>query len=62
MKTNLIAKPRYNHNQTVSFTGGIGKIRNYRPDANTWKYIVEMEMGPLPDFGRIGSETTILLY
>lgn len=62
MKTSAIAQPRYAKNQFVSFLGGVGTIRNYGPDSNTWKYAVEMEMGPEPIFGRIGGETTILLH
>ncbi|MFH7027951.1 MAG: hypothetical protein ACHBN1_21770 [Heteroscytonema crispum UTEX LB 1556] len=54
--------PRFNRNQLVSFIGGMGKILHCRPDSGTWTYAVEMEMGPLPEMGRIGAETTILLY
>ncbi len=53
--------PRFNTNQIVHFVGGIGTIKNLRPDSGTWTYAVEMEMGPLPDVGRVGFETTILL-
>jgi hypothetical protein len=54
--------PRYAQNQMVSFLGGMGKIINYHPDSNTWRYAITMELGPEPDFGRIGYETTILLH
>lgn len=54
--------PKFSTNQIVRFIGGVGKIKNYRPDAGTWTYAVEMEMGPLPDVGRVGFETTIILY
>jgi hypothetical protein len=40
----------------------MGKILNCQVDASTWAYAVEMEMGPLPDMGRVGPETTIWLY
>jgi len=46
----------------VRFLGGVGKIKSFRPESNTWTYAVEMEMGAEPDFGRIGAETTILLH
>jgi hypothetical protein len=45
----------------VHFVGGMGKIKNYRPNSATWTYAVEMEMGREPEMGRVGFETTILL-
>lgn len=54
-------QPRFQTNQMVNFVGGIGKIKNYRPDSGTWTYAVEMEMGLEPEMGRVGFETTILL-
>lgn len=62
MKANTIALPRYAKNQIVCFLGGVGTIKNYKPDAGTWSYAIEMEMGPKPEFGRVGFETTILLH
>lgn len=53
--------PKFNTNQIVHFVGGIGTIKNLRPSSGTWTYAVEMEMGPLPEMGRVGFETTILL-
>ncbi|MFB2935353.1 hypothetical protein ACE1B6_08740 [Aerosakkonemataceae cyanobacterium BLCC-F154] len=61
MRLHVSGLPRYAKNQMVSFMGGIGRIINYHPDSNSWRYAVEMELGPEPDFGRIGYETTILL-
>ena len=61
MTANRMMIPRFTKNEIVQFAGGIGMIKNYRPAANTWTYAVEMEMGPEPDFGRIGGETTVLL-
>ncbi|HEY9696247.1 MAG TPA: hypothetical protein V6D10_03225 [Trichocoleus sp.] len=55
------AIPRFNRNQPVRFVGGQGTIRSYHPESGSWKYLVEMEMGPEPDVGRIGYETTVLL-
>jgi hypothetical protein len=46
----------------VRFIGGVGKIKSFRSESNTWAYAVEMEMGAEPDFGRIGVQTTILLH
>jgi hypothetical protein len=46
----------------VQFSGGVGTIKSYQPNSNnTWTYAIEMEMGPEPNFGRVGFETTILL-
>ncbi len=57
------AVPRFTKNQTVCFSGGVGRIKSYRPNSNqSWLYAIEMEMGPEPDFGRVGFETTILLH
>lgn len=53
--------PRFSKNQLVYFFGGVGKIKNYQPNSKSWAYTVEMEMGPLPEMGRVGFETTILL-
>lgn len=55
-------KPLFSQEQFVSFIGGVGKILNCHLDSGIWTYAVEMEMGPLPEMGRVGSETTILLY
>lgn len=55
-------QPKFRTNQMVYFVGGIGMIKNYRPDSGTWTYAVEMEMMSEPEMGRVGFETTILLY
>jgi hypothetical protein len=65
MLTNVYQKqsqPKYRKNQKVSFIGGMGKVLNYHQDSGIWTYFVEMEMGPLPEMGRVGPETTVLLY
>lgn len=54
--------PKFNRSETVSFLGGIGTIKSFQPTSGTWMYRVEMELGPEPEMGRIGSETTVLLY
>lgn len=53
--------PQFREGQQVRFIGGVGTIRSLRPAADSWMYQVEMEMGPEPDTGRIGYETTIVL-
>ena len=62
MTTAIRMKPRFRENQIVSFLGGVGKIKSYKADSSTWTYAVEMDMGPEPEMGRIGPETTILLH
>lgn len=61
MSINSIAAPKFGIAQVVKFIGGMGKIRNYHSEYYRWTYLVEMEMGPEPKFGRIGYETMILL-
>lgn len=54
--------PKFNRSEIVRFLGGVGTIKSLQPTAGTWIYRVEMELGPEPKMGRIGSETTVLLY
>jgi hypothetical protein len=54
--------PKWGNDLMVRFLGGVGKIKSFRPESNSWSYAVEMDMGPEPDFGRVGAETTIILY
>jgi hypothetical protein len=61
MSTNCLNKPKFFPNQTVSFIGGIGKIKNIQRQDTRWTYTVEMGMGKTPHFGRVGAETTIVL-
>lgn len=56
------SQPKFRKNQQVFFIGGMGKVINYQQDSGMWTYAVEMEMGPEPEMGRVGPETTILLY
>lgn len=53
--------PQFRKGERVAFIGGAGVVKNYRPDSGGWSYNVEMDMGPEPDVGRIGYETTIVL-
>ena len=55
-------RPQFHLNQRVYFVGGCGTVKHCQPYAQTWTYAVEMELGPEPEMGRIGSEATILLY
>lgn len=56
-----LSKPKFNCHQTVSFIGGVGKIKKIQRQYSHWTYTIEMSMGAKPDFGRIGAETTIVL-
>lgn len=62
MASNLRTQQKWSRDEMVCFVGGVGIIKSYRPESNKWTYVVEMEMGPKPDCGRLGSETTIILY
>lgn len=54
--------PSFKLHQQVYFLGERGTIKDYRSDSGTWAYAVEMELGPEPEMGRMGFETTILLH
>lgn len=53
--------PRFRKGQTVKFVGGTGTVKSHHLDSSSWTYLVEMAMGPEPEMGRIGYETTLLL-
>lgn len=61
MTTNVLVLPKFNHGQMVKFIGGVGTIKNYRPESGSWVYLVEMEMKLEPGIDRIGYETMIWL-
>ncbi|MBD2060037.1 hypothetical protein H6F88_29275 [Oculatella sp. FACHB-28] len=61
MTATLIRRPIFRPMQRVSFVGGEGIVRSYKPNAGTWAYLVEMPLGLNPDFGRVGAETMVLL-
>jgi hypothetical protein len=48
--------------QQVSFVGGKGKIQFCHKESGTWLYAVEMPLAETSNVGRIGNETTIILY
>ncbi|MBD2311026.1 hypothetical protein H6G20_04910 [Desertifilum sp. FACHB-1129] len=56
-----MSAPKYRQNQQVLFLGGKGTIKKCRPDSGLWTYVIEMELGPEPEMGRVGPETTIVL-
>ncbi|MBW4620107.1 MAG: hypothetical protein KME17_12220 [Cyanosarcina radialis HA8281-LM2] len=53
--------PQFRPQETVSFIGGTGVVKDYRANSGSWTYLIEMEMGPRPQMGRVGYETTIWL-
>ncbi len=57
-----LARPKFCKGQKVEFIGGLGTIRQCCRNSGHWSYLVEMEMGAEPEMGRIGCETTILLF
>lgn len=59
--TAVMTKPKFSPDQFVRFIGGEGTVREFRADAGSWSYLVEMELGEEPEMGRIGYETMILL-
>lgn len=61
MTATTLTTPRFREGQIVGFTGGSGTVIGRRPEAGSWLYLVEMELGPEPKMGRIGYETTIVL-
>ncbi|MBD2261227.1 hypothetical protein [Pseudanabaena sp. FACHB-2040] len=61
MTATLTKRPLFRLMQQVSFVGGEGIVRSYKPNAGTWAYLVEMPLGVDPIFGRVGAETMVLL-
>jgi hypothetical protein len=61
MRVNSVAKPMFHKGQTVRFVGGTGIIRDSQLQSEAWNYLVEMEMEPELEVGRIGYETMIWL-
>lgn len=61
MAATVIIVPQFRREQRVNFIGGSGTIKSYWTEAGSWSYLVEIEMEPKPEMGKIGYETTILL-
>lgn len=62
MKASISKTGQFHRGQTVCFVGGKGTIRSSKLESGNWTHLVEMEMGPEPEVGRIGYETTIWLF
>jgi hypothetical protein len=61
MSTACMPEPRFCNEHLVRFDGGEGIVRSANWEFGRWTYLVEMELGKEPEFGRIGPETTVLL-
>ncbi|AFZ30624.1 hypothetical protein Glo7428_2086 [Gloeocapsa sp. PCC 7428] len=61
MAATITKVPQFRKGENVKFVGGVGTIKSYQLEAGSWTYAVEMAMGPEPEMGRIGYETTVLL-
>ncbi len=61
MLADLVLSPIFQQAQRVSFLGGEGIVKSFKPENGTWTYMVEMALGRVPAFGRIGAETMVLL-
>jgi hypothetical protein len=61
MSTLCMPKPKFCTKHPVSFAGGEGTILGMKWEFGQWLYLVEMELGAEPEFGRVGAETMVLL-
>ena len=61
MTVGLLDVPKFCVKQAVWFFGGRGVVCSYQHDAGRWTYLIEMDLGPYPVFGRIGTEAMVLL-
>lgn len=61
MTVSLLTVLQFHPGQAVRFIGGTGTIESYRPESGTWMYLIEMELGAEPEFGRVGAETMLWL-
>jgi hypothetical protein len=62
MAATTFSIPRFCRNQRVYFIGGIGTVKNQQCESGCWTYLIEMDMGPEPEIGRVGCETTVQLF
>lgn len=53
--------PKFVSHQRVKFIGGEGVVKKLQHQSASWNYVIEMEMGIEPDFGRVGAETVVVL-
>jgi hypothetical protein len=56
-----IEVPIFHCAQQVQFVGRSGVVRSYKPEAERWSYLIEMELGSEPDFVRIGAEGMVII-
>ncbi|MBW4560316.1 MAG: hypothetical protein KME32_04005 [Mojavia pulchra JT2-VF2] len=61
MITNILSMPKFSQGQKVVFVGGEGIIKNYRPESDSWVYLVEMPLRPKQNIDRVGYETMLWL-
>ena len=61
MSKSVMSMPKFRPDQFVRFIGGEGRVKACHQNSGNWSYMVEMEMGPEPEMGRVGQETTIVL-
>ncbi|BAZ36785.1 hypothetical protein NIES4101_27050 (plasmid) [Calothrix sp. NIES-4101] len=47
--------PIFCNTQRVKFVGGVGIVRRFQYEFGSWDYLVELEAGQYPDFGRVGA-------
>lgn len=62
MKAGVLRVAQYHHGQKVGFVGGTGIVRTSKLESGCWTHLIEMDMGPEPEVGRIGYETTVWLF
>ncbi|MBD2196829.1 MULTISPECIES: hypothetical protein [Calothrix] len=60
MITNILTLPKFSQGQKVVFIGGEGIIKNYRPESDSWVYLVEMPLKQ-QNIDRVGYETMLWL-
>jgi hypothetical protein len=60
MTATLIKTPGFSPTQRVCFMGGEGIVKHCKCQTGMWIYVVEMPLGPEPDFGRAGAETMVI--
>lgn len=56
-----ITVARFRKGQEVVFLGGSGVVKGRYLESGHWMYAVQMQMGPEPEVGRIGYETTVIM-
>ncbi|ALF54318.1 hypothetical protein ACX27_18090 [Nostoc piscinale CENA21] len=61
MIAKVLINPKFTKGQEVRFIGGKGVVKNYRPESNSWLYLIEMPLRIEHEIERIGYETMIWL-